>query len=126
MCFFLVDNNRFIDIGEYQALWAPLLQSLVGLFELPEDGSVPEDEHFVDIEDTPGYQSAFAKLVFVGKKDRDPVSDIPDARIYLVQSLYKLSTIHPGRVGPMISAGLQPEAQQYVQQYFQTANLCLA
>ena len=34
----------------------PLLQSLIGLFELPEDGSTPDDEHFIEIEDTPGMQ----------------------------------------------------------------------
>ena len=32
----------------------PLLQSLIGLFELPEDESTPDDEHFIEIEDTPG------------------------------------------------------------------------
>lgn len=32
----------------------PLLQSLIGLFELPEDDSTPDDEHFIEIEDTPG------------------------------------------------------------------------
>ena len=32
----------------------PLLQALIGLFELPEDDSVPDDEHFIEIEDTPG------------------------------------------------------------------------
>ena len=31
-----------------------LLQALIGLFELPEDDSVPDDEHFIEIEDTPG------------------------------------------------------------------------
>lgn len=31
-----------------------LLSGLISLFELPEDSSVPEDEHFVEIEDTPG------------------------------------------------------------------------
>ena len=31
-----------------------LLQALIGLFELPEDESVPDDEHFIEIEDTPG------------------------------------------------------------------------
>jgi exportin-2 (importin alpha re-exporter) len=27
---------------------------LIGLFELPEDESVPPDEHFIEIDDTPG------------------------------------------------------------------------
>jgi len=99
---------------------------LIGLFELPEDESVPEDEHFVEIEDTPSYQSAFAQLVFVGKKERDPVAEIADTRAYLVQSLYRLSTQHPGRIGPMIASGLPAQAQNYIQQYLQASNLNLA
>jgi hypothetical protein len=31
-----------------------LLESLISLFELPEDSSTPDDEHFIDVEDTPG------------------------------------------------------------------------
>lgn len=31
-----------------------LLQALVSLFELPKDESTPDDEHFIEIEDTPG------------------------------------------------------------------------
>jgi hypothetical protein len=31
-----------------------LLESLIGLFELPEDVSTADDEHFIDVEDTPG------------------------------------------------------------------------
>lgn len=102
------------------------MSSLIGLFELPQDESVPADEHFVEIEDTPGYQSAFAQLIFVGKKERDPVSEIADARAYLVQSLYKLSTVHPGRLAPLIAAGLPAQAQNYIQQYLRAANLNLA
>lgn len=87
---------------------------------------MPEDEHFVEIVDTPGYQSAFAQLVFVGKKERDPVAEIADPRIYLVQSLHRLSTQNPGTLGPMISSALQPQSQTYIQQYLQAANLTLA
>ena len=32
----------------------PLLTALLGVFELPEDTSTPDDEHFIEIEDTPG------------------------------------------------------------------------
>ena len=32
----------------------PLLQALIGLFEMPEDDTIPDDEHFIDVEDTPG------------------------------------------------------------------------
>lgn len=30
------------------------LQGLISLIELPEDTNVPDDEHFIEIEDTPG------------------------------------------------------------------------
>ena len=32
----------------------PLLHALISVFELPEDDTVPDDEHFIEIEDTPG------------------------------------------------------------------------
>ena len=132
----------------------PLLQALIGLFELPEDDSIPDDEHFIEIEDTPGmrcsydnlqrewnnlqslifinklsckllnftdfktysevevekllllllllftgYQTAYSQLAYAGKKERDPFSGtIPDAKIYLAQSLHKLSSANPGKV----------------------------
>ena len=40
--------------ADYCSKWAPLLQALIGLFELPEDDSIPDDEHFIDVEDTAG------------------------------------------------------------------------
>ena len=36
------------------AKWTPLLEAVIGLFELPEDTSVPDDEHFIDVEDIAG------------------------------------------------------------------------
>lgn len=78
---------------------APLLQALIGLFELPEDDSTPDDEHFIDIEDTPGYQTAFSQLAFAGKKEHDPIGEaVGNPKILLAQSLHKLSTACPGRV----------------------------
>ena len=77
----------------------PLLQSLIGLFELPEDDTIPDEEHFIDIEDTPGYQTAFSQLAFAGKKEHDPVGQmVNNPKIHLAQSLHKLSTACPGRV----------------------------
>ena len=40
-----------------------MLQALVGLFELPEDESVPDDEHFIEIEDTPGNSLCGTKFI---------------------------------------------------------------
>ena len=60
---FFVGNN----IGKF----VPLLLALVALFELPEDSSTADEEHFVDIMDAP-YQNAYSKLIFAGKAGTDP------------------------------------------------------
>lgn len=113
--------------GEYCNFWGPLLQALIDLFELPEDDSVPEDEHFVEIEDTPGYQTAYSQLVFAGKKEHDPFKgSVPDPRLHLVQCLQKLSSAYPGRLPPLINASLQPAASSFLQRYLQLANVQLA
>uniref|UniRef100_A0A8C1MIP3 Exportin-2 n=1 Tax=Cyprinus carpio TaxID=7962 RepID=A0A8C1MIP3_CYPCA len=111
---------------EYTKLWSPLLQALIGLFELPEDDSIPDDEHFIDIEDTPGYQTAFSQLAFAGKKEHDPIGDaVSNPKILLAQSLHKLSTACPGRVPSMLSTSLPAEALQYLQGYLQAATVQL-
>ena len=38
-----------------------------------QDESIPDDEHFIEIEDTPGYQTAYSQLIFAGKPEHDPV-----------------------------------------------------
>uniref|UniRef100_A0A671NVY1 Exportin-2 n=1 Tax=Sinocyclocheilus anshuiensis TaxID=1608454 RepID=A0A671NVY1_9TELE len=111
---------------EYTKLWTPLLQALIGLFELPEDDSIPDDEHFIDIEDTPGYQTAFSQLAFAGKKEHDPIGDaVNNPKILLAQSLHKLSTACPGRVPSMLSTSLPAEALQFLQGYLQAATVQL-
>ncbi|XP_045151350.1 exportin-2 [Echinops telfairi] len=111
---------------EYTKLWTPLLQSLIGLFELPEDNTIPDEEHFIDIEDTPGYQTAFSQLAFAGKKEHDPVGQmVNNPKIHLAQSLHKLSTACPGRVPSLVSTSLNAEALQYLQGYLQAASVTL-
>ncbi len=104
--------------------WTPLLQALISLFELPEDDTIPDDEHFIEIDDTPGYQTAFSQLVFAGIKDTDPFKDlVPNPKANLAQSLHKLSAKHPGKLQTMIQAGLSSDATQVLQGYLQLANI---
>uniref|UniRef100_A0A8D0HSG7 Exportin-2 n=1 Tax=Sphenodon punctatus TaxID=8508 RepID=A0A8D0HSG7_SPHPU len=111
---------------EYTKLWVPLLQALIRLFELPEDDTIPDEEHFIDIEDTPGYQTAFSQLAFAGKKEHDPVGQmVNNPKIHLAQSLHKLSTACPGRVASMLSTSLNAEALQFLQGYLQAASVTL-
>lgn len=113
-------------MAEYNGLWAPLLQALIGLFELPEDATTPDDEHFIDIEDTPGYQTAFSQLAFAGKRHDDPIGDsVGNPKILLAQSLQKMSVAYPGKVPSMLSTSMNAEALQYLQGYIQAANVKL-
>merc|ERR1719392_340530 len=89
--------------GQYANQFLPLLTTLIALFELPEDSTIPDDEHFIEIEDTPGYQTTYSQLIFAGKNDHDPVATIQDPKINLAQSLSKLSVGHPGLVTPLVA-----------------------
>ncbi|KAK7100974.1 hypothetical protein V1264_023831 [Littorina saxatilis] len=116
-----------IMLQDYEALWPRLLQALIGLFELPEDDSVPDDEHFIEIEDTPGYQTAYSQLAFAGKKHRDPLgSDVPDPKLNLAKYLGKLSSGHPGKLPVLINTGLEEAPRNYLQHYIQAANVTIA
>lgn len=104
----------------------PLLQALVGLFELPEDNTLPDDEHFIDIEDTPGYQAAYSKLAFSGKSEFDPCSNVDNPKLYLAKGLQKLSQANPGKLQSIISGSLQPQATEFLQQYLNQAGVTLS
>lgn len=100
-----------------------MLEKLICLFEMPEDNSTPDDEHFIDVEDTPGnlkkekrdtllgsdyhtvclsfagYQESFNQLLSVKQKDPDPFhGEVPNDRIYLAKRLSVLSGSIPGQV----------------------------
>ena len=111
-------------VEPYSSLWSPLLQALISLFELPEDDSIPDNEHFIDIEDTPGYQTAYSRLMFAGFKEHDPFGDkVSNAKTHLARSLHQLSSQHPGKLPSMISTGLSQEAVQFLHSYLQQANI---
>ena len=119
----LCETNCTIT-GAYSQYWPRLLETLVGFFELPQDDSIPDDEHFIEIEDTPGYQTAYSQLVFAGKNDHDPLAAIPDAKINLAQSLSKLSVGQPGLVRPLVAQS-PPKVQEFLNAYLQNANVNL-
>ena len=102
----------------YINLWMDLLRCLISLFEMPEDDSIPDDEHFIDVKDTPGYQTALSQLAFVGSQEKDPFStDVPNPKAHLAQSLHKLYSQHPGKLSPLITSGLDAESVKFLQNY---------
>merc|ERR1712112_551626 len=102
----------------YSSQFLPLLAALIALFELPEDETIPDNEHFIEIEDTPGYQTAYSQLIFAGKPDHDPVAGVGDPKAYLAKSLSGLSSRHPGKIMGLIG-GLQEQPKAFLQQYLQ-------
>lgn len=110
--------------GPYSDKFASLLLALVALFELPEDESIPDDEHFIEIEDTPGYQTAYSQLIFAGKPDYDPVAGIVDVRKYLATCLSGLSSRRPGLLPPIVGQ-LPQHVQQCLHQYLQAAGTAI-
>ena len=83
-----------------------------------------DDEHFIEIEDTPSYGGAYSQLIFAGKNDRDPLATIQDPKINLAQSLSKLSVGHPGLVTPLV-AQTEAKVQEFLKVYLQNANVNL-
>ena len=98
--------------------------TFTGLFELPEDSSIPDDEHFVDIEDTPGYQTAYSQLVFAGKRKFNPLEGVDDPKLCLATALGKLSVGQPGLLAPLLSQ-MQPQPRDFLQKYLQAANVTI-
>ncbi|XP_002130634.2 exportin-2 [Ciona intestinalis] len=116
-CTALLDEN-------YSQLWAPLLEALIGLFELPLDDTVADDEHFIEIEDTPGYQTAYSQLAFAGKREHDPVS-VENPKFYLAQQLSRLSKHVPGKIPGMLGY-MNPKAKEFLQGYITGAQVDLS
>ncbi|KAH9394724.1 hypothetical protein TYRP_004781 [Tyrophagus putrescentiae] len=50
-----MNDHQGFNLLNLNALWAPLLQALVAVFELPEDESPAGAEHFVEIKEAAGY-----------------------------------------------------------------------
>ena len=50
------------------------MQALIQLFELPEDKTPTESEHFIEIDpDSGGYQNAYSQLAFAVRTQKDPL-----------------------------------------------------
>ena len=107
----------------YVQNWSRLLQSLIELFELPPDQSTLDGDHYVEVDDTAGYQAAFSQLSFAQPKSQDFLADIPDGRKYLAQSLSKLMQTQPQL--PTMIAAMGDQHKQALQKYCELAGVRL-
>ncbi|XP_056631908.1 exportin-2 [Diorhabda sublineata] len=102
--------------GTYQKYWPQLLQALLSFFEMPVDESVLPDDHFIEVDDTPSYQTTSAKLNFANNTKNDPLQAISEPRQFLVQSLASLGNSQPGRL-PVYIGNMNTQAQTVIQGY---------
>ncbi|CAH0717735.1 unnamed protein product, partial [Brenthis ino] len=99
----LCHSERFRD-GPLAALWPAVLQALIGLFELPPDESTLPEDHFVEVDDAPGYQPQYAQLACARAAAGDPLASIEDPKRYLAESLGSMSRAAPGLLPPRLAA----------------------
>lgn len=91
-------------------------KGLIQIFELPTDESTGDGDHYLEIEDTPGYQVAYSQLNFAKTKNQDPLSEFSDPRKFLVESLQRLSQSGQTNVQTLL-AGLHNDHKQALQKY---------
>lgn len=116
---FLLSNEQNLKI------WAGLLETLVCLFELPEDSSKTDEEHFIDVEETPGYQASFNQLFSATRKEADPFSgQVPDAKVFLAKQLEAMSSTLSFSITNLLSQ-LSIESQKHLQVYLSNASVHL-
>ncbi|XP_076259837.1 chromosome segregation 1 [Rhynchophorus ferrugineus] len=102
--------------GKYAKYWHQVLLALLMFFELPPDETTFPDDHFIEVDDTPAYQTSNAKLNFANANKEDPVSGLGEPRQFLVQSLAALGNSQPGRL-PSVIANTTPQTQTILQTY---------
>lgn len=93
-----------------------ILKGLIQIFELPTDESTGDGDHYLEVEDTPGYQVAYSQLNFAQTKNQDPLSEFSDPRKFLVESLQRLSQSRQADVQTLL-AGLHNDHKQALQKY---------
>ncbi|CAH1995880.1 unnamed protein product [Acanthoscelides obtectus] len=83
---------------------------------MPVDESTLPDDHFIEVDDTPTFQTASAKLNFANSTKNDPLEAVSEPRQFLVQNLSTLGRSQPGRLPTLIS-NTSADCQRILQQY---------
>ncbi|XP_052743189.1 exportin-2 [Bicyclus anynana] len=107
-CVRLLCHSAHFRDGALARLWTPVLQALIALFELPADESTLPEDHFIEVDDTPGYQPQYAQLACARGSASDPLAGVEDPKRYLVESLASMSRAHPGVLPPRVAALDEP------------------
>ncbi|CAH2246370.1 jg27637 [Pararge aegeria aegeria] len=107
-CVKLLCDSRHFREGGLARLWTPVLQALIDLFQLPPDETTSPEDHFIQVDDLPGYQPQYAQLSCAKSNTNDPLASIDDPIRYLAESLATVSRTYPGLLPPRVSALDEP------------------
>ncbi|XP_026750496.2 exportin-2 [Galleria mellonella] len=107
-CVKLLTSSQRLRQPPLAALWPRLLQALISLFELPPDESSLPDDHFIEVDDAPGYQAQYAQLACARGAASDPLASIEDPKRYLAESLGNMSRTAAGELPPRLAALDEP------------------
>ncbi|GHJ89066.1 hypothetical protein NliqN6_5468 [Naganishia liquefaciens] len=86
--------------------WPMVLEAVLDIFTLPQDlktGEGAEDLDNLDPEDT-SFQASFSKLGASESTARDPVANVPDAKLFLSKQLAEASKRNPGKFPALMQA----------------------
>lgn len=108
----------------YVQCWPRLMEALVQIFEVQPEAT-ENDEDYIDVEETPGYQVSYSQLIHAQVKVDDPFPHVADARSFLVQSLGKMAAAQPGQLPQLISK-LTILPQQILNKYCAQAGVQIA
>ncbi|CAG9124701.1 unnamed protein product [Plutella xylostella] len=127
--------------GPLAPMWTPLMQvggcrgargaaggtlrlydgeALISVFELPCDESSLPDDHFVEVDDAPGYQAAYSQLSCAKPPSQDPLESISSPQQYLAESLGAMARANPGLLPQKLSELEEPHRaalQMYLNKY---------
>ncbi|VVC32399.1 Hypothetical protein CINCED_3A009409 [Cinara cedri] len=117
----ITETSKLFD-GPYTLFWSLLLQSVVCLFELPEDETVYSEDILLPNDTDSSYEAGYSKLAFASEIEHDPLQGM-EAKVFLAQSLNKLMGQMPGRFPIIISQGLTEERRAQIQNYLISLNV---
>ncbi|KAL1513102.1 hypothetical protein ABEB36_002566 [Hypothenemus hampei] len=120
----LCESPEIIE-GIYSKYWSQVLETLVKYYEMPPDESTLPDDHFIEVEDIPTYQTTNARLNFANITQNDPLPGVDDPRQLLMQGLTTLSSSRPGKLPTLIS-NTSTETQMVLQTYLAKYGVQLA
>ncbi|KAG6449355.1 hypothetical protein O3G_MSEX006002 [Manduca sexta] len=107
-CVRMLTDSQHFRHGALAPAWPRLMQALISLFELPTDESTLPDDHFIEVDDTPGYQAQYAQLTCAKGVADDPLASISDTKRYLAERLGEACRANPGLYPPRLAALDEP------------------